>query len=187
MSGYSKIDLRPETESRFQSFIIFEASASRVNPSDIYMQGVQVKEFFDTLYEKLAYPSNLKEITIFNRLQKIRQMLELLSSYDNIIISKFFDRIWRRYSYVSNLGEQLIDYETFKKIFPDMAAETETVLAPRIDTDEDDEDDSGSDDDDDTAKETPKDSADDEEEEEDTDEDDNGTGKKKTRRKKKED
>jgi hypothetical protein len=96
------------------------------------------------MYEKVASEiednQSIKALTLRNRLSKIGQMLDLLVTHDNLIVTKFFDRIWRRYSYVSNISELFLDYPTFIKFFPEYEKEKENLLAQRIDGSEDDED-----------------------------------------------
>ena len=81
-------------------------------------------------------------------------MLDLLDSYDNLIITKFFDRVWRRYSYVSHLGESFLKLGMFLDFFPTFDSKQDTIVAKRIDEAvkefEESEDDSDSDSDSDT-------------------------------------
>ena len=121
----------------FQSFIVFDALAPRVIPSDILLQGDEVYEMFQTVYDEISQESDLKNQVIQNRLDKINQMMDLLTSYDEIIFTKFFNKIWRRYSYISNLGEYFISLEQFLNIYPDRQKELPTLLGTRMDDIED--------------------------------------------------
>ncbi|NDC82232.1 hypothetical protein EB093_01010 [bacterium] len=130
--------LTPDIAHRFQTFIIFEPASSRIHEFDILISGQKVRELYDRLIDELNSDYSLKTQIILNRVTKIGQMLDLLKSYDTVLISKFFDRVWRRYSYISNIGEPFLDLPTFLKFFPEYATDTDVLLAQRID-DEDDE------------------------------------------------
>lgn len=148
---------KPEIK-RFQSFIIFEPASIRVAPTDIFLQGKAVKDFYDELIEKVVSEEQTIQVQILqNRLAKIGQMLELLNEYENVVISKYFDRIWRRYSYISHLGENILDLPTLLKYFPDYNVKEADIIAQRFDDDDDDFD-PDSDDDDDNDDETSDDS-----------------------------
>jgi hypothetical protein len=125
--------LTPHIESRFQNFIVFDPSSSRINEQDILFQGYEVQEIFDKLQDKLSSKSDIKTQIIQNKMAKIGQMLELLANYDNIIISKFFDRVWRRYAYISNLGENFLEIKTFLECFPEYKEDKMAIIAKRID------------------------------------------------------
>ncbi len=130
--------LSPDIEHRFQTFIIFEPASSRIQEFDILISGQEVRELYDRLIAELNADYSMKTQIILNRVTKIGQMLDLLKSYDNVIISKFFDRVWRRYSYISNIGEPFLDLPNFTKYFPEFADDRQVLLAQRID-DEDEE------------------------------------------------
>ena len=130
--------LSPDIEHRFQTFIIFEPASSRIHDFDILVSGPKVRELYDQLIDGLNADYSLKTRIILNRVSKIGQMLDLLKSYDHVLISKFFDRVWRRYSYISNIGEPFLDLPNFLKFFPEYNEDRQALLAQRID-DEDDE------------------------------------------------
>ena len=67
-------------------------------------------------------------------------MLDLLSAYENVVISKFFDRVWRRYSYISNIGESFLPLTLFLTYFPEYKNEKENILAQRLDEEDEDMD-----------------------------------------------
>ena len=46
--------------------------------------------------------------------------VDLLTVYDNVIVTKFFNRIWKRYAYVSNLGESFMDLSSLGAYVPDL-------------------------------------------------------------------
>lgn len=132
---YSQVS-NPE---RHQCFVIFDPSASRVHPADIMFQGEKVREIYSQFMDQLiSKPHTIKEKILHNRLAKIGNMLELLQSYENVVISRFFDRIWRRYSYISHLGENFLDLQTFVEYFPEYKDNCTDLLALRFD-DEDGE------------------------------------------------
>ena len=135
----------PENEQRFQCFVLFEPASSRISEFDILIRGEEVRDMYDTVMDNLAEDDSLKTLIIKNKLSKVGQMLSLLNSCENVIISKFFDRVWRRYSYISNIGEPFLDLKTFKTFFPEQT-DLQALLAQRLDDDEDEDDmDSGSD------------------------------------------
>ncbi len=133
------IIITPEIETRFQSFILFEPSSTRVNDFDILLNGEQVTDMYEAVTNYLSDDDSLKTLIIKNKLTKIGQMLSLLQNHDGVLISKFFDRIWRRYSYISNIGETFLDLKTFLEIFPKYREDINQLIAVRLD--EEDEDD----------------------------------------------
>jgi hypothetical protein len=141
----------PGTETRFQSFILFEPASSRVSELDIMARGEHVVDMLDTIMAELSQDDSLKTVIIRNRLSKIAQMISLLSNYDNVILSKFFDRIWRRYGYISNIGEPFLDFKSFSGFFPDLVKDPTTITAQRLDDDDDEDMDGGSDSDTDST------------------------------------
>jgi hypothetical protein len=78
-------------------------------------------------------------------------MLELLSQFDNILITKYFDRVWRRYGYISNLGETFLNLETLLAYFPEYKTKLDDIIALRFDEVEEEEFD-GEDSDDDSEE-----------------------------------
>ena len=142
---------------RYQCFFVFEPASIRISDNDIFLIGDQVREMFDNVYNQiLDKDDDIKMKILSNKIQKIGNMLDLLPTYDNVIITRFFDRIWRRYSYVSHLGESFLDLNTFLKLAPDYDSKKDIVIAQRIDADydnfEDDSDDDDDDDDDDDSE-----------------------------------
>lgn len=140
------VEITSANQHRFQSFIVFEPASSRINQQDILLQGDDVRNLYERIAIDLSRHSDLKHLTLQNRLTKIGQMMDLLVVYDNVILTKFFDRIWRRYSAISNIGEQFLDYPTFMNAFPEYEKQKSTLLAQRIDDDDDDSDTSEDDD-----------------------------------------
>ncbi|MBI59783.1 hypothetical protein CL657_01030 [bacterium] len=144
------------TLDRFQSFIVFEPASIRISDNDILYIGNNVQTIFDETFEKVSLLQNdIKMKILLNKFEKIGNMLSLLESNDNVIITKFFDRIWRRYSYVSHLGESFFSLDVFLDFFPQFDTESEKVIAQRIDAnvdqfDEEDDDDEDEDEDEDT-------------------------------------
>ncbi|MGE4169201.1 MAG: hypothetical protein AB7F28_00590 [Candidatus Margulisiibacteriota bacterium] len=120
-------------ETRCQNFIVFEPAASRISELDILITGERVREIAEELMIKVAGDESLPAVTIQNRLAKIGQMMDLLETYDGLIITKFFDRIWRRYSHVSNLGELFLDMKTFLEFFPQYGINPDIIMAQRLD------------------------------------------------------
>lgn len=148
--------LTPEIEPRLQNFILFEPASSRIQDVDILMRGEEIVDFYERLNEQLLDSNDLKTQILLNRTSKIGQMLDLLGSYDNVIMTKFLDRIWRRYIYISNIGESFLDLPNFLKFFPEFNDNKEDIISLRIDEDDDepesDDDNDDSDDDDDNEK-----------------------------------
>jgi acetyl/propionyl-CoA carboxylase alpha subunit len=131
---------------RYQSFVVFEPASVRISDTDILYQGDDVRRVYDDLIQKLISKEHtIKEKILHNSLSKIGNMLDLLNSYDNVIITRFFDRIWRRYSYISHLGEAFLNYETYVDYVPEAKNDASKFLALRYDKDlslDDDSDDS---------------------------------------------
>ena len=152
--GSIKSDIAPLD--RFQSFIVFEPASIRISDNDILYIGNNVQTVFDETFEKVSLLQNdIKMKILLNKFQKLGNMLSLLESHDNVIITKFFDRIWRRYSYVSHLGESFFSLDVFLDFFPKFDNQADTIIAQRIDAhvDEFDEDEDEDEDEDDTDKE----------------------------------
>ena len=133
------IKLTTEIEPRFQNFVVFAPSSSRINRGDILFEGDEVPEVYEFMMQQLSMEDSLSNHILINRLHKIGQMLDLLNSYEDVVMTKFFDRIWRRYSYVSNIGELFTDLPTFAKVFPEKSTKKEDLLAQRIDDNDEDE------------------------------------------------
>lgn len=123
---------------RYQSFVIFEPASFRIQSVDVLAKGWEVKEMVDSVAEFLNRNDSLKNLILQNRLSKIEKMMDLVSQFDNVILTKFLDRIWRRYSHLSNLGETFLDLKTFRQVFPNFDMSTSAILAQRLD-DEDHE------------------------------------------------
>lgn len=148
------VKLTPENMHRFCCFIVFEPASARISENDILVRGEQIRDMFDKIYHEVEPGQTIKDLTLKNRLIKIGQMLDLLVSYDNLIITRFFDRIWRRYSYVSNISEMFLDYPKFVEHFPEYKDQEEELLAQRIDGNDDDEDPDSDDSNDDSDSDT---------------------------------
>jgi len=150
MSASSRpVIITPDNDQRFQSFILFEPAATRINDIDILAKGEDVIFLFEKVYETLTN-DDLKTQILKNRLSKVNHMLNLLTNVENIILSKFFDRIWRRYGYISNIGEQFLDLRSFQGYFPEYADISQLVAQRLDDEDEDDIDNASEEDNDDT-------------------------------------
>ena len=133
---------------RMYNFMVFESASSRVNPADVLVKGPQVKEMFEKAWEHTIANQGLKNLILQNRLEKIKQMLELLQTNDHVIVSKFFDKIWRRFSYISNLGEYFLDLGTYATLFPEAEKNIQDLLAVRLHDDDESFEGPGSDKDD---------------------------------------
>jgi hypothetical protein len=133
------VELTSDNMHRFQCFIVFDPSSSRISDSDILVRGEDIIKMYEKIMLEIESSNTIKNLTLKNRLSKVGQMLDLLVSHDNLILTRFFDRIWRRYSYVSNISELFLDYPSFIKFFPEFVTTTDTMLAQRIDGSEDDE------------------------------------------------
>ena len=123
-----------ENAGRHQCFVVFEPASIRINDADVLLIGDQVLEMYDKFMMNLvSREQTMTEKILHNRLAKIGSMLDLLQSYDNVIVTRFFDRIWRRYSYVSHLGELFVDLETYVDYFPEHKDDCSQLLATRFD------------------------------------------------------
>lgn len=140
-----------EKDVRLQNFIVFEPSSQRISPSDVLARGYRVKEIFDEVSFVLSKGRTLQDLIIQNRLTKMQKMLDLVTDYDNIILTRFFDRIWRRYANLSHLGETFLDLKTFFKVYPEYKDDYENVVAFRM-YDEDEKEDETETDEDQTEK-----------------------------------
>ena len=97
---------------RYNCFIVFEPASLRVHDQDILFLGDDVYDFFKLIFDPIqASQSSLKEETLFNRLSKFSQMLDMVTNPKQVVVTRFFDRIWRRYGYVSHLGEVLFSLD----------------------------------------------------------------------------
>ena len=104
---------------RYNCFIVFEPASLRIHDQDILFLGEDVYDFFKLIFDPIqASQSTLKEETLFNRLSKFSQMLDMVQNRKQVVITRFFDRIWRRYAYVSHLGEIMISLEELMHYFP---------------------------------------------------------------------
>ncbi len=123
-----------------RNFIVFEPSSLRVQEADILMRGDELRELFDGLYDEIIRKSTLPDQILQNRITKIARMLDMLTQYNNVVMTKFFNKIWRRYSAVSNIGENFMDMETFLIYFPEHKLNREAITSTRLDASgEDDE------------------------------------------------
>lgn len=120
---------------RYQSFVVFEPASVRISDHDILVIGSDVRTLFDATFEKITQVNDdVKLKILMNQFQKISNMLDLLETYDNVIITKYFDRIWRRYAYVSHLGEMFLNLKIFLDFFPHYDGQMQDVIAQRVDT-----------------------------------------------------
>jgi len=139
-----------ECPDRFHSFIVFEPASLRVHDGDILLIGDSVREFFDSLMAKLLkQEKTLKMQILHNKLVKVGHMLELLSSYDQVIITRYFDRIWRRYSYISHLGESFLNLDVLYDFFPKYKKQDDIIASRYGAFDEDADEDADEDNDND--------------------------------------
>jgi hypothetical protein len=144
-----------ENAGRHQCFVVFEPASIRINDADVLLIGDQVREMYDNFMMNLvSREQTMTERILHNRLAKIGSMLDLLQSYDNVIVTRFFDRIWRRYSYVSHLGELFVDLETYVDYFPEHKSDCSQLVATRFDESADFDDDDDNDDSDDDSDES---------------------------------
>ena len=133
-------------DNRYSNFIVFEPASQRIQEQDILIRGPEILPLFEEVYAKINMSSELKLLILNNRLAKIRQMLEMLKSPDELILTKFFDKVWRRYAYVSNIGELFLGLPSFVEFLPHYQDTKKDLYALRLD-DLDDSDDTDDDDD----------------------------------------
>ena len=132
----SILDQAEKTPDRFQNFVIFEPASLRIAEVDVLVRGHKVKEIYEEAISVIARKDSLESMIILNRLEKINRMLDLVTNFDALIMTKFLDRIWRRYSHLSNLGEYFLDMKTFSDIFPEYT-DKNALLAQRLDEEDD--------------------------------------------------
>lgn len=130
-----------DIEPRFHNFILFEPSSLRLPDQDILFLGSEVTEYYYDVIDKVDLDDSLKSQIIKNRISKIGQMIYLLKSDSQLIMTKFFDNVWKRHNFVSNLGEYFLDFPTFKAMFPEVIKTNKDLFALRNDTEEDQEED----------------------------------------------
>lgn len=130
-------EIKIEKDLRFQNFVIFDPASQRISETDIIARGYKVKEIFEEVIFVLSKGKNLQDLIIQNRLIKIEKMLDLVSDYNGVIMTRFFDRIWRRYAHLSHLGETFLDMKTFLKVYPEYQDNKLDVIAHRIYDEED--------------------------------------------------
>ena len=122
-----------------KNFIVFEPSSLRVQEPDILIRGEAVRDLFDQLYDQIMRKDGIQDQIVQNRVTKIARMLDMLTEYDNVVMTKFFNKIWRRYSAISNIAETFMDMETYFKYFPDQVQNKDQLVASRLDDSGDDE------------------------------------------------
>ena len=133
-----------DIEHRFHNFILFEPASLRLPDQDILFLGPEVTEYYYDVLDKVDLDDSLKNQIIKNRITKIGQMINLLKSDTQLIMTKFFDNVWKRHNFVSNLGEYFLDFPTFKEMFPEVLKTNQDLFALRNDTDDDQEEDNNS-------------------------------------------
>ncbi|MBT5855973.1 hypothetical protein HOH87_04985 [bacterium] len=121
----------------FNNFIIFEPASHRIPETDILLQGDEVRELFDRVMMQIGYDTSLETRTLANRLNRIQMMLDLVKSYDNIIISKFLNKVWKRYAYFSNLGEMFLNIDEYTSFLPEFKGDDSKLIVQRIESEED--------------------------------------------------
>ncbi len=133
-----------ERPDRYHSFIVFEPASLRVHDGDILLIGDSVREFYDSLMIKLLkQDKTLKTQILHNKLVKLGHMLELLTNYDQVIITRYFDRIWRRYSYISHLGENFLNLDSLYDFFPKYKKQNDIIASRFGDFDDEEDSDDG--------------------------------------------
>lgn len=115
----------------YENFIVFEPASLRIDKKDILLQGSEVVSIFQHVKQNYAQKNSLKDLILSNRLQRIGIMLDLVSNYDTVIMTKFISKIWRRYTYLSQLGENFITVSAFNDLFPAFIKDKQELLGKR--------------------------------------------------------
>ncbi|NQY75336.1 MAG: hypothetical protein HRT90_11370 [Candidatus Margulisbacteria bacterium] len=117
----------------FENFIIFEPASLRVESTDILLRGSEIVPLFQQVLASYSQTSDIKDLILMNRLRRIGTMLDLITDFNQVIMTRFFSKIWRRYTYFSHLGENFLTVSAFNDIFPDFTENKDNLLAKRLD------------------------------------------------------
>ena len=116
----------------YTNLIVFEVAASRIPPSDVLLTGNKIQELFDrAYYQILDQPQNLKTQILKNRFERLKMMLDMVKSYDDIVMTKFLNKVWKRYTFFSNLGEVFLDLDDFVGFLPEYKKNNEGLYVAR--------------------------------------------------------
>ena len=118
-------------------------------------QGEEAKQLFDRVFAIISTHTDIKSKIIYNRLNRVKMMLSLVKSFDNLILTKFVNKVWRRYGFFSHLGEMFLTLDELIHYLPEFEKKREAITLSRTSTFEDDDIESSSEtDDDDTEEES---------------------------------
>ncbi len=139
MKSIEFLETPKHTNEEHVSLMIFDPSSQRVDPEDVFLQGAEVKALFDRVFAIISSSSNIKEKIIYNRLTRVKMMLDLVKTYDNVILTKFVNKVWRRYGFFSHLGETFVSLNELVAYLPEYAPKKETIILARyVNFDDDD-------------------------------------------------
>lgn len=156
MKSIEFLEQPKHTNEEFVSLIIFDPSSQRVDPEDVFLQGPEVKALFDRVFNIISTGRDIKEKIIYNRLSRVKMMLDLVKTFDNVILTKFVNKVWRRYGFFSHLGETFLSLDELIQYLPDYEKQQDKMILSRFVNDDDEDMDSNSnskDDDDDDSEE----------------------------------
>ena len=129
------IDLFDEEEQdsdEYVSFIVFDPSSLRIPENDILLIGDTVPHLFDQVIASPHFTSSLKDKTLYNRLQRIAMMIDLLKSNNGLILTRFLSSIWRRYLFFSQLGELFVSKGDLHRLLPDYSFNDDMILTRHV-------------------------------------------------------
>jgi len=88
--------------------------------------------FFQEYFDFIMRKEGLKYVVIQNALTRIDQMIQQLSSFELLVITKFMNRIWIKHKKCSDFGEKLIDLNHFLGLKPEFVDNFEQIIAERL-------------------------------------------------------
>lgn len=111
----------------FESFIIFNNCAGRINQDDILYRGFDIAPIIENILYALSFKTELKYATMINNLAKIQKMVEMAQPND-IVMTKFFNKIRSTHKQASNLGEKLTTLNIFLGVYPEYISNFDVLL-----------------------------------------------------------
>jgi len=111
------------------SFLFFDKLPHGVSDHDILGEEDMVREWFQAVQSCVGRQPGLKYQVLFNNLDRIRMMIELLENQGTLSMTKFVCRNWKLYSRFSLTGEIFVSLRLFKDCIPDLTYdETQLIL-----------------------------------------------------------
>ena len=153
MKSIEFLENMPTEKETHVALIVFEPSSHRIAPKDVLLRGFEVKEAFDRVFEQVSLQRNMGEIILYNQLNRIGMMLDLVKNFDNVVLTKFVNKVWRRYAFFSHLGELFVDLDQFLAYKLNNDDNTEDLILQRLASDDSEDETTDDDEVDDTNSE----------------------------------